>query len=436
MADFIHFEAEVDIENDENEKEEELMCLEDNFIDDSQDNTEEEPSFYRFHNQTKDTSTVLEALLHEEEVASKRLEANNYLNQNEIEDLMNETYEESNESVTISRNRFLASLLRPLFDRTKENSFYLTLLYAIRYSINEKLYHCDENTLEEEIGSSIYSQIYSLKDIWILDLNHRNFEEMCFKVNDILIQSKMFLRVYKIKNNYRYLFHEDKESKKVLKSLSSCIKEKFNGFTFADLKLSRKEKTDLSPINILYIPVKKQDEIVVCYFSKDLRHAYRSMYTKTQRIFPANTLIECYYCNEFWVVKSKYQKHLRNCGKKPGVIYNFNVKNVVTFEEYFKYIGDLPFAVYADFETTAPTADYLSPDNKEMFAVSYSLLFAWHPKLKLPRQMIVRGYNHSLEDLSDTTYLTVDQLALRNQTTTHQLQDAVLNVHSRRKKML
>ena len=110
------------------------------------------------------------------------------------------------------------------------------------------------------------------------------------------------------------------------------------------------------------------------------------------------------------------------------------MKNVVTFEENLKYIGDLPFSVYADFETNAPTADHLSPDNKEMFAVSYSLLFAWHPKLNLPRHMIVRGYNHSLEELSDMTYLTAEQLALRNQTTTHQLQDCLVNVHAKRRK--
>ena len=69
-----------------------------------------------------------------------------------------------------------------------------------------------------------------------------------------------------------------------------------------------------------------------------------------------------------------------------------------------------------------------------MFAVSYSLLFAWHPKLVLPRQMVVRGYNHSLEELSDVSYLTSEQLALRNQTTTHQLQDCLVNVHLKHRK--
>ena len=68
-----------------------------------------------------------------------------------------------------------------------------------------------------------------------------------------------------------------------------------------------------------------------------------------------------------------------------------------------------------------------------MFAVSYSLIFAWHPKFSLPRQMVVRGYNHSLDELSNMTYLTSEQFAMRNQTTTRQLQDAILNVHSKKK---
>ena len=100
------------------------------------------------------------------------------------------------------------------------------------------------------------------------------------------------------------------------------------------------------------------------------------LYYKCQRIVATNTLYEFYYCNDFWVTKSRYEKHLRVCGKKTGVIYDFSLKNVVTFPDNLKYRGDLPFCVYANFETTAPTGDYLNPENKAMFAVSYSLIFA------------------------------------------------------------
>ena len=64
----------------------------------------------------------------------------------------------------------------------------------------------------------------------------------------------------------------------------------------------------------------------------------------------------------------------RICGKKPGVLYDFNLQNVVAFEDNLKYRGDIPFCVYADFETAAPTADYLNPENTAMFTVSYSLI--------------------------------------------------------------
>ena len=94
----------------------------------------------------------------------------------------------------------------------------------------------------------------------------------------------------------------------------------------------------------------------------------------------------------------------------------------------------MPFCVYADFETTAPTGEYLNPENNSMFAVSYALVFAWHPKLNISRQMVVRGYNHSLEELPNVNYLTEEQLAMRNLKPSEQLKDCVVNVYSKKNK--
>ena len=132
-----------------------------------------------------------------------------------------------------------------------------------------------------------------------------------------------------------------------------------------------------------------------------------------------------------------FDKHIKICGGKPGVVYDFNLQNLVTFEDnkkYIKYKGDIPLCVYADFETTAPTDDCLNPENKTMFAVSYALVFALHPKLNLERQVVVRGYNHSVSELGDMSYLTTEQLAMRNQKTAEQLRDAVMNVRSKKNK--
>ena len=55
-------------------------------------------------------------------------------------------------------------------------------------------------------------------------------------------------------------------------------------------------------------------------------------------------------------------------------------------------------------------------------------------KLKLDRQIVVRGFNHSLEELGDMSYLSLEQLALRNKKTAGQLNDAVANVYRKKKK--
>ena len=170
------------------------------------------------------------------------------------------------------------------------------------------------------------------------------------------------------------------------------------------------------------------------FFTDDMKYAFRATYTKGNEICHANNIYECFYSSDFWVDKTKFERHIKTCGKKPGVLYDFNLRNVATFEDNIKYQGDVPFCVYADFETVAPSGDFLNPENKQMFAVSYSLVFAWHPKLKLPRHFVVRGYNHSLEQLSDMSYLKSEQLALRNQTTTAQLRDAIVKVHSKKSK--
>ena len=85
----------------------------------------------------------------------------------------------------------------------------------------------------------------------------------------------------------------------MIRRVSSCIKEKFNGFTFAQINLAKNQKQDLIPINIVYKPVNKQDEVITCFFTDDLINAYRGVYNNSQGVRTANTLYECYYCRIF-----------------------------------------------------------------------------------------------------------------------------------------
>ena len=63
-----------------------------------------------------------------------------------------------------------------------------------------------------------------------------------------------------------------------------------------------------------------------------------------------------------------------------------------------------------DFETTAPAENFLTPEQNKMFVVSYTLIFAFHPKLNLNRVIVQRSFGHSLLKLATVDYLTKDQL--------------------------
>ena len=133
------------------------MLSDDNLIDDTtQENNER--SFFRFHNQTRDIQQIIEEIEQEAENNIEHLEANNYLEQSEIDDIGNESLDEF-AGFEKSKKEFLKSLKSPAENQTRENSFYLTLLHAIRFLKNKKSDQCDEMEIEKEIGSELYLKI-------------------------------------------------------------------------------------------------------------------------------------------------------------------------------------------------------------------------------------------------------------------------------------
>ena len=61
---------------------------------------------------------------------------------------------------------------------------------------------------------------------------------------------------------------------------------------------------------------------------------------------------------------------------------------------------------YIDFETTAPTNEYLDTENTKMFVVSYVIILAFHPDLNIDCIIIERSFSHSREKLTILNYLT------------------------------
>ena len=131
----------------------------------------------------------------------------------------------------------------------------------------------------------------------------------------------------------------------------------------------------------------------------------------------------------------KYDHHIDSCTDKPGYTYNFNTKSLITFEENLKYKSDIPLTAYIDFETTALTDDCLDPENAKLFAVSYVIIFTFHPELEIDKVVIERSFGHSEYTLTSLNYLTVDQLNFKNNKTLLQLRDCALNVARKKSKL-
>ena len=54
----------------------------------------------------------------------------------------------------------------------------------------------------------------------------------------------------------------------------------------------------------------------------------------------------------FAKTKEHMKKHFSVCRLKEGITYAFDNDQILNYQDNFKYLGDLPFSVYFDFETT------------------------------------------------------------------------------------
>ena len=75
----------------------------------------------------------------------------------------------------------------------------------------------------------------------------------------------------------------------------------------------------------------------------------------------------------------------------------------------------------------------LDPESCKMKAVSYAIIFAFHPKLDFNRIIIERSFSHSMEKLTTIDYLTNEQLKFKDEITLKQLRDSALEFSKRNK---
>ena len=105
-------------------------------------------------------------------------------------------------------------------------------------------------------------------------MDTQSFENKCHSVKEQV--NKNELRVCKLKDKFRYLIKQNSKKKTVLRELSSCVIEKFNGFSIIPIEFSKKLRQSFHTISIIYKPVIK------CYCHKKLNLAVTVSYNEGQ----------------------------------------------------------------------------------------------------------------------------------------------------------
>ena len=428
MSEFLVTEAIDEDERDESEGNDFISTLsDDEFIDDeSQFEDQNASDYYGLTNIERSYDDAIQDSLAD---FNFEQEANNYnFDESDVEEKI-DNFKDFKERIS----KFKKNIYCPQ-EIENENSFFYAILYAVRYHFTKKFDKVTDEEIEKDIPE-IFKEVYPLKNFLKLNLKISTFEDQCYTINHILNKNNLFLRIYEQKDKFRYITNTEKDKKKIIREISSCIKEKFNGYIIVRVDFDQEIRRNFLPIDIIYNPVKNENEIINCYFTDKIHLAYRTSYnegTKTDTLKHTNAF-RCYFCTKFFCRRERFEKHLNCCNGKPGFVYNFDTQNILTFEENLKLKHDIPLTAYTDFETTAPTDKMLDPESCKMKANSYAIIFAFHPKLDFKRIIIERSFGHSREKLTTIDYLTSEQLKFKDEITLKQLRDSALEVSKRNK---
>ena len=188
-----------------------------------------------------------------------------------------------------------------------------------------------------------------------MEIDLQKFNNDCYEINCLLSNFNYFLRVFELKNKFRQMVIKELEKTNFVRQLSSCINEKYNGYQTINFK----------PIDIIYKSTKNPEKSSLCYSTPDILKAYHNLYSTGNKIKQQYCAYQCYYCNKFFTREERQKRHTESCSGVPGVIYNFNTKTLISFQDNFHSKGDFPFVLYYDFETAAPADNIFDPEQKK-----------------------------------------------------------------------
>ena len=165
------------------------------------------------------------------------------------------------------------------------NQFCNAILYVLRFDKTGLKDMCNKEEFEKAIDKSLAEELnYPEKFQFIIEL--QIFYNMCYEFNTILSKRIYFLRVFELKNKFRQFTMKDKSKQKIVRQLSSCLIEKYSGFTVISTEFQKKKKKQrkmFKAIDIIYKPTKRIEIEPLCYFSDDISKAYSSLPSKRKK---------------------------------------------------------------------------------------------------------------------------------------------------------
>ena len=182
------------------------------------------------------------------------------------------------------------------------------------------------------------------------------------------------------------------------------MEKRFNSFEIVRNLREKELRKFFTPVDVVFKPVSKTQQTIDCYLADSIGDVYRGAISKGKRGVKYPTAEQCYGSSKFFIQKKSFKNHIKTCRSMPGIVY------ISTFEDNYRFMGDLPFTIYFDFEV------------------------AFHPDICIEIIFIQRSFAHMFEQLNSVAYLAAEMLPYFDPITAKQLRNCVKDVFKKREK--
>ena len=190
------------------------------------------------------------------------------------------------------------------FRENDKESFYFAILYGTYFKLKGENAHFSDD-LHAFLGTMLLEQLEEKRPELIPELNIQTLEKQRHTINDILLSKNLFLRVFEKRKKFKYMIKKSPTKNEVKRELSSCVEERFHGFHVVRHLFGKEEKRKLLPLDIVYKHIKRLDQNIECYFTNEIRSAYRALVHRGKLRFNSMTAKQWYPCNAFVAGKSR-----------------------------------------------------------------------------------------------------------------------------------